>query len=221
MSNRLLEISYRTPPIAWGYDLLATLVFAPVGGLNRLRHEALEHLRVARGTRVLELGCGSGGVTRRLVDLGAEVTAVDWSLPMLRKAAKRAPSARFAHAELTSYDAPLGEFELVFFSFVLHELNEESRKRALAVASRALSTQGRIAIVDHALPEQGFIPRALSRFVHGFEPASSRSWLLDGAAERALHTTGFEPETRRPLASGMAFLLEGKKTIGEKSSLSS
>lgn len=209
MSNDDLEASYQAPFIAWGYDALVRLVFAPVGGLDRLREQALEHLGVARGSRVLELGCGSGGLTRRLIDLGAEVTAVDWSLPMLRRAARRAPAARFEHSEITSYKAQSGAFDFALFSFVLHELDGESRKRALAVASRALTDRGRLGIVDHALPERGLVARAMSRFVHGFEPESSRDWLRDGAAEQALREAGFDPGPRCRLASGMAFALEG------------
>lgn len=61
---------------------------------------------------MLELGCGSGGVTRRLNDLGAEVTGVDWSPPMLQKAARRAPNACFERAEIASGTARQGPARL-------------------------------------------------------------------------------------------------------------
>lgn len=212
MSNHVLQDSYQAPWVAWSYDALAQLVFAPVGGLDRLRRDALESLGVTRGMWVLELGCGSGGFTQKLCERGAEVTAVDWSRPMLKRAARRAPSARFECAEITSYAAKPGAFDLVLFSFVLHELDGESRTRALSVAARALADQGRIAIVDHALPESGMIARAMSRFVHGFEPASSREWLHDDAAEQALREAAFQLDaSRRVLASGMAFVVAGTR----------
>lgn len=211
MSNEALESRYQEPYVSWGYDALAWLVFAPVGGVGRLRGEALRHLGIGEGTRVLELGCGSGGVTRRLLQSGAVVTAVDWSEPMLRKASRRAPGARFERAELTAYAPSPASYDRVLFSFVLHELDDEGRARALAVARRALAPRGRLGVVDHALPPRGAVARALSRFVHGFEPASSREWLRDGEVERALRAAGFEPGPRRALASGMAFVLDAQE----------
>lgn len=211
MSNDTLESSYQAAHISWGYDAVAWLVFAPVGGLESLRRQALEHLGVTSTTRVLELGCGSGGVTRRLLGLGASVTAVDWSEPMLMKAVRRAPAARFERSELTAYAPnPPGSFDLILFCFVLHELDQEARTAALGVAAHALSPGGRVAIIDHALPRRGLVARTLSRFVHSFEPPSSRVWLCDGEAERVLRGAGFEPGPRLLLASGMAFALEAK-----------
>ncbi|MCW5806509.1 MAG: methyltransferase domain-containing protein [Deltaproteobacteria bacterium] len=213
MSNDALESAYQAAHISWGYDALAWLLFAPVGGVERLRRQALEHLGVTPATRVLELGCGSGGVTCRLVGLGASVTAVDWSGPMLEKAARRAPAARFERSELTAYTpSPPASFDLVLFCFVLHELDHEARAAALGVAARALSPGGRVAIVDHALPRRGLVARALSRFVHGFEPPSSRAWLRDGEAEQVLRDAGFEPGPRLLLASGLAFALEARRS---------
>lgn len=211
MSNAALQAEYQAPWIAWGYDVLARLVFAPVGGLSRLRRDALGELGISSGMRVLELGCGSGGVTQRLVELGAEVTSIDWSVPMLAKAARRAPAARFERAEITSYAVQPGMFDLALFSFVLHELDDAARAQALTVAVRGLTDRGRIAIVDHALPERGLVARAMSRFVQGFEPTSSRQWTREGAAERALSAVEFRPEVRRSLASGMAFVVVGTR----------
>lgn len=210
-TNDALESSYQAGHISWGYDALAWLVFAPVGGVEHLRGQALDYLAVGTATRVLELGCGSGGVTRRLLDLGASVTAVDWSKPMLETAKRRAPAARFERSEITAYMPEAATYDLVLFSFVLHELVREAKARALSVAARALTAGGRVAVIDHALPQRGGLARTLSRFVHTFEPPSSREWLRDGEAERVLRDAGFEPRPRHVLASGMAFVLEARR----------
>lgn len=207
MSNAELAASYQRRFVADAYDALAAVVFAPVGGVAAIRRAALDHAGIAAGERVLELGCGSGGVTRLLCARGARVTAVDWSAPMLQKAARRAPTARFERAEITAY-AATAPVDVVLFSFVLHELDEAGRGRALAVARRALEAGGRLAIVDHASPTRGVTARAMSRLVHGVEPATSRGpWLADGGAERELRGHGFAPGRRVALASGMAFAL--------------
>jgi SAM-dependent methyltransferase len=206
-----LASTYQKPWIGLGYDVLVRLTFAPVGGLDALREEALAIAPIVRGARVLELGCGTGGFTRKLVERGAVVTAVDWSAPMLARARARAGSATFERSEITAYRSTQS-FDLVFFGFVLHELDPEARCRALAIARDALAADGAVLIVDHALPDAsaGAVPRAISRFVHGFEPGSIVSW-LGGGMEDELRAVGLGPHERRPLARGTALALLARR----------
>jgi ubiquinone/menaquinone biosynthesis C-methylase UbiE len=207
MSNAELRNDYDRWFIAGAYDVLAGVVFAPVGGLAALREAALGHFAISAGERVLELGCGSGGVTALLRGRGATVTSVDWSAPMLRKAMRRAPGARFERSEITSYEPEPAAFDVVLFSFVLHELAAPDRRRALAVARRALTQGGRLAIVDHAIPERGVVARGMSRLVHAFEPETSRALLRPGRAALEVEQAGFTAGRGISLAEGMAFAL--------------
>lgn len=56
---------------------------------SRARHCLLRPLDIKAGARVLELGCGTGAITRYLGEIGAEVTAVEGSLARARVAAAR------------------------------------------------------------------------------------------------------------------------------------
>ncbi len=69
-------------------------------------HEAiyLHHLKsiVAPGDRVLDAGCGAGRFTRPLIDLGADVTALDLTPRQLELCRTRAPGARdYVEASVT------------------------------------------------------------------------------------------------------------------------
>jgi len=57
-------------------------------------------LKKSGARRVTELGCGSGAATRELVRAGFDVSALDASAAMLRRARRNAPGARFALARL-------------------------------------------------------------------------------------------------------------------------
>ncbi|MBX3212633.1 MAG: class I SAM-dependent methyltransferase [Labilithrix sp.] len=195
---------------AAGYDLLARLVFAPVGGLSALREEALEVASVRAGMRVLELGCGSGALTRELLARGAAVTAVDRSPAMLARARRRAPAASFVNEDITAF-AAAERVERVLFAFVLHELDAPNRRIALERATRALEPDGRLVIVDHALPSAGSVAKAVSAFVHGFEPPSVTGWLRGGMT-RELAEVGLVPEIARSLARGTAVALRCRAT---------
>jgi ubiquinone/menaquinone biosynthesis C-methylase UbiE len=192
-----------------GYDLLSRATFAPLGGLDRLRDEAMELVSVGAHTRVLELGCGTGGFTRRLVARGAEVTAVDRSPSALRRALRRAPDAAFVEAELTSFRTnPALRYDLALCAFVLHELDERGRHHVLTAARSALAPTGRLLVVEHALPDRraGLLARLLSRFVHAFEPPTVVGWLRGGFTSE-LAAANFHITSRLSLARGTAVAL--------------
>jgi trans-aconitate methyltransferase len=69
------------------------------------------------GERILDLGCGDGVLTRKLVDLGCEVVAVDSSVPQVEAARALGLDARVVDAESLPFHA---EFDAVFSNAVLH-----------------------------------------------------------------------------------------------------
>jgi SAM-dependent methyltransferase len=59
-----------------------------------------------RSGQILELGCGSGVLARRLLDEGYSVTGIDVSSAMLDMARTRAPEARYVNASFHDADLP-------------------------------------------------------------------------------------------------------------------
>lgn len=68
--------------------------------LKRLRR------RCEAGARVVELGCGSGGLTQHLAEAGYQVLGVDLSPGMIRLARKKAPTAGFRVASWYDFTPP-------------------------------------------------------------------------------------------------------------------
>jgi SAM-dependent methyltransferase len=105
----------------------------------------LEPVR-GRDGLVLEIGCGSGLLTRYLTDAGHRVLATDASPAMLALAARTAPAA--ATRRLALPDDPLPEADAVVG--VGHALNYlpdlDSVERALAAVARAVRPGGWLAI---------------------------------------------------------------------------
>ena len=73
---------------------------AAPGVVQRLRR----HCRP--GARVVEIGCGSGGLTSHLVQAGYRVLGVDISPAMIRLARRRAPGAKFRVASYQDFNLP-------------------------------------------------------------------------------------------------------------------
>jgi SAM-dependent methyltransferase len=100
-----------------------------------------------RGGLVLELGCGSGLLTRHLVDAGHRVIATDASPAMLELALRVVPDAQDIRRVVLP-DDPLPEADaVVSVGHVLSYLPDEAAiERALVAAARALRPGGVLAI---------------------------------------------------------------------------
>jgi ubiquinone/menaquinone biosynthesis C-methylase UbiE len=103
-----------------------------LGGYRRLRqsgagiNDAIEIPAMSRllppvtGAAVLDLGCGTGALARRLADAGAaQVLAVDSSQRMLALATPH-PQVRYLRADLDELTVPDRMADLVVSSLVLH-----------------------------------------------------------------------------------------------------
>jgi SAM-dependent methyltransferase len=93
---------------------------------NTLRHEALfDELaaRFAKGGRVLDLGCGQGASSQRLLSFGADhVLGIDISELLLAQAFPRAIPGRLEFRKGDVSEPLEGEFDLIFGRAILHHL---------------------------------------------------------------------------------------------------
>ena len=88
--------------------------------------------------RILDLGCGDGALTEKLVRAGAIVVGVDPAADFVAAAAARGLDARQLDAQSLPFDA---EFDAVFTNAVLHWIPDLDA--ALRGIRRALRPQGR------------------------------------------------------------------------------
>lgn len=82
-------------------------------------HRILASLQPARA---LDVACGTGRHTRRLVDLGHRVVGVDATAQMLARARAAVPAATFAQADICSLPFRAGDFDLVVCALALDHL---------------------------------------------------------------------------------------------------
>ena len=100
-----------------------------------------------RGGLVLELGCGSGLLTRHLVAAGHRVIATDASPSMLDLARRHAEGAEEVRRVALPDDALPGADAVVSVGHVLSYLADEAAvERALVAAARALRPGGVLAL---------------------------------------------------------------------------
>ena len=99
-----------------------------------------ELLNPKAGERILDLGCGDGALTEKIVAVGATVVGVDASEDMVRSARLRGLDARVLDAERLPFER---EFDAVFSNATLHWVRDHDAM--LAGVHRALEPGGRFA----------------------------------------------------------------------------
>lgn len=145
----------------WNPDAYAS----KAGFVARLGGGVLDLLDPHAGERVLDLGCGDGALTQKLVDRGCSVVAVDSSAEMVAAAKARGLDARVVDGQALDFHA---EFDAVFSSAALHWMPEPERViagvwQALKPGGRFIAEMGgagNVASIVHAL-EAALVKRGL------------------------------------------------------------
>jgi len=107
--------------------------------VSTLGDPVLELLSPQPGERILDIGCGDGVLTKKLIDAGAVVTAVDHSPEMIAAAQAFGLDARIADATALPF---VNEYDAVFTNATLHWVKAKP-EACVASAFRALKPGGR------------------------------------------------------------------------------
>lgn len=118
---------------------------------------------------VLELGPGAGRLTRVLVSLLADVTALDVSQRMVDATARNVPEARAEVGDLRDLSRyGDGAFRAVVASNnVLDVLGDEARRRALADIARLLTDDGVLLFSSHNQANIPYLDTSLGATMRG------------------------------------------------------
>ena len=142
--------------------------YAKVGSfVSELGAAALDLLDPQPGERVLDVGCGEGALTGKIVARGAEVLGIDSSPEMVAAAKARGIDALLLDAKDMAFDA---EFDAAFSNAALHWMLD--KRRVAAAIFRALKPGGRFAgemggegnirrlgdLIDEEMIIRGYVP---------------------------------------------------------------
>jgi trans-aconitate methyltransferase len=186
-----------------GWD--STLYEESFGIITQFGAGVVELLAPRPGERIVDLGCGTGGLTAQIAAAGADVLGIDSSEAMIARARELCPGLRFevARGEDFAVEEPV---DAVFSSAALHWM---SPPEAVATAvARALKPGGRfvaemggkgniatiIGAVYQALAEEG-IPRERIRNPWYFPSIGEYGSLLEGAGFEVLLMQLFDRPT--------------------------
>lgn len=144
------------------------------------------------GERILDLGCGDGVLTERLVATGASVLGVDASAEMVEAARARGIEAQVRNGQDLAFDA---EFDAAFSNAAMHWMKDTDA--VLRGVRRALRPGGRFAGEFGGFGNVAAICVSIYAVLarRGLNGADLMPWTFPTAAEfrAALERSGFEP----------------------------
>ena len=103
--------------------------------------EMVALLAPRKGECVLDLGCGTGHLTNRIAQLGARVTGLDQSAPMIEQARAAYPDLEFLLGDAAEFLFPK-PFDAVFSNAALHWMKPPAP--VVVSIARALRSGGRL-----------------------------------------------------------------------------
>jgi SAM-dependent methyltransferase len=179
---------------------------------DALTDRACEMAGIGDRDRVLEIGCGTGQLTRSLLARGLRVTALEPGDQLIRVAErnlKDAGTVEFVHARLEDTKLPRKRYEAVFSASAIHWVDPDLGWRKIA---DALAPNGTLALIQYfGLQEQRSVDdqEALLAVLHRHAPEIAATWPTYRDLDR---TTAGAHERRRNVADAWAWL--GSYDIG-------
>ncbi|HWA77721.1 MAG TPA: class I SAM-dependent methyltransferase [Polyangiaceae bacterium] len=159
---------------SWIFNRMATVYDARPAYPSELI-DALAALAGPPGSRIADLGAGTGHLTLPLAGRGFQLTAVEPARQMLARlgesASERALQVRAEHAAAEALPFENGSFDLVLIADALHFLDVELAAREIR---RVLVPRGVLALVTCELSPTPFM-RALVRLMEDSAPRRPRA----------------------------------------------
>ena len=183
-----------------------------LGRLEELYDQVLDQIEPS--DIVLEIGCGTGALTRRLAGTATRVEAIDISEAMLTRArSSLEETGRLNRVGLTRLDALAldthfqdARFDVIVSSLAFSELSGPAQEHVMRLSRKLLKPDGQLLLLDECHPEGGLdrLRYALIR-----TPWKMITWLLTRTTTQPLKNVvaklgraGFQIESHSALLGG-------------------
>ena len=164
--------------IRWAssYDFMTNIL--TFGQARRLRTMTIDQTLLKPGESVLDVGCGTGGVTipaKLRVGLSGKASGIDPSPEMIavaeQKAQRKGLEIDFRIGVIEALPYPDASFDVVTSSLMMHHLPEHLKVKGLAEIYRVLKPGGRLLILDMMSPKSSTRLRILTSLAlhHGLK----------------------------------------------------
>jgi ubiquinone/menaquinone biosynthesis C-methylase UbiE len=200
------------------YDLCEPLLM--LGKQGAYNREIVALLELQDQHRVLDLGCGTGELTRMIADRldcakGGLAVGIDAAARMIALARKKRGNdvCRFEVAAAENLPYENASFDAVVSSLFFHHVDLELKQRALAEAYRLLKPGGKLIIADMHTPttRTGWLVSWTARWFF-MQPEIAEN--IHGVLPDLIATAGFSPPITKGVYLGYISIFTGTRPGG-------
>ncbi|MCI4333638.1 MAG: methyltransferase domain-containing protein [Thermoplasmata archaeon] len=186
------------------WNALSSVYRRPHEGADPFGHEEGEYLEWLRpllgglpvGSKVLDLGCGTGVPASRLLSTKFDVRGVDLSDVMVRRARRLVPGANFLRADMAAVQFDEGEFAAVIALYSIIHVPIAEQRPFFRNVRRWLRPGGWfLAVLGHGAVEgweEGWLGSEVPMYWSHADARTYRRWLTSAGFEILAQT--FVPE---------------------------
>lgn len=197
------------------YDMVEPVLL--MGKQAKYDRHIVSLLELGEGSRVLDLGCGTGVLTRMIgdrlnPDAGGRAVGIDAAGKMIRVARKKRADAACSFEAMAAESLYFedGSFDAVVSSLFFHHVQLDLKERALSEAFRVLRPGGRLVIADMHVPTtpMGALVSHVSRWFF-MQPQIGEN--IRGVLPGVIEGAGFGPPEIRAVYFGYIAIFYSRK----------
>jgi ubiquinone/menaquinone biosynthesis C-methylase UbiE len=195
------------------FDVLAPFYDIVTLPLVSVRWQVARDAGLPRGATILDVATGTGQQAFAFARHGYAVTAVDLTDSMLRVARHRNRNGlvRFELADATQLRFQDETFDATSVSFALHDMPPPIRRQVLKEMVRVTRENGRIVVVDYALPRNRIGRWLTYRLISLYEAEYYREF-ISSDLPGTLNSSGIHIEEEYPILLGAGKVWKGLKS---------
>lgn len=164
----------------------------PFAGYRRVLKTVFYAARATGGMDVLDIGVGTGNLSKYFIDAGCRVIGADFSSEMLARASAKLQRLRPVQVDFTAGEWPAaldGPFDRIVSNYVFHEFPSDVKISILSrLAAGRLKPGAHIVIGDIAFPDRAALEKVRHKAGDLWE--NEYYWLLD-ETRAALEPSGW------------------------------
>ncbi|RDI45523.1 class I SAM-dependent methyltransferase [Falsibacillus pallidus] len=125
----------------------------PFAGYKEILNTVYNEVKEKENGSILDIGFGTGVLSKRLYDEGYSIAGIDFSDEMIRLAEKKMPNAQLVEWDISKGFPPeLTErtFDFIVSTYALHHLTDEGKAEFIQELMKRLNPGGKILIGDIA-----------------------------------------------------------------------
>lgn len=185
------------------YNIVDVFIF-------RVRVKVVDFIDAKNGSKILDIGTGTGKQAFAFAKKGYDVIGIDLSEDMLRVADRKNKyeNVKFEVADAAKLPFKDNHFDVTCISFALHDMPLSIRKKVLDEIVRVTKSKGIIIIVDYASPKNKIGRWLVYHFVKLYE---SRYYpkFIKSDLHALLKESGIKIKEELPVLFGAGRILKG------------